>query len=200
LIDRAESAAAQRDQGLQVVVGELRQEVAALPEQLSDGISELAKHFGHTFGSQARAHIGELRQELRKERDEVLQRIEHHEQVWRNNVGPVVQNILAESIKPIQSDLIPPLRRVGDDLREGSEIIRGTLERFVQAHEEWKEAQRDAFKELHRMAERLEGVARALGEGEGHLKKATDTLSKSASDLDEALANQRNEPAGHPQG
>jgi ABC-type transporter Mla subunit MlaD len=149
-------------------------------------VANVSKQLGREFGSEARVHAQDLADRLRVEYEQLGQRIEGHEQQWRNNISAVVQELLAAVSQRIDDSIAAPLRAAGDRLEDVAATLPAAAEQLAEARESWGRAQAEALAGWSEVARRTEQAAGRVVEMNDQLGAGVGTLLAVARDLQAA--------------
>ena len=168
---------------LHAAVGEVRDAVARMPEQLASEVEKSAGKLGTRFGQEARDHTNEVKDHLEYRYTQVSEKIEHHEQEWRNNIGAVVGELLEKVSNQVYDGLVTEIKNTSQELREISRQLPVVAGDFGIAHASWAEAHKNALAGWQAVGTRTEQAATKLVDANGHLNVASGALDSSAQNL-----------------
>lgn len=169
---------------LQAAVADQRMAVERIPGLLAEEVASVSRTLGREFGSEARAHTLDLANRLAGEHEQLWQRIEQHERESRNNLGPLVAELLAQVARQVEEGVTAELRLAAARLKELAELLPAAATRLEMAQAEWTRAQRETLGGWQEAGRRTEDAARRIAEMDGQLGSGVAALAASASHLE----------------
>jgi hypothetical protein len=170
---------------LEASVGEIRDAVDRIAKELGGEVASMADVLGAAFGREARDVTRELAEQLERAYQQLLARVDAHEQQWLNRIGTVVDELFARLGRSLDARLLSGLEGAGQALRASADALLPMADRFERAHQGWIQVQgealagwQEASRQIGTAATSLQqangeilGAAAALGEGADHLAR-----------------------------
>jgi len=169
---------------LQAAVAEVQAAVGQIPGQLAAEVAEVSGKLGREFGSEARVHTQDLASHLAQEHELLLRRVAQHEQEWRNNIGTVVEELLAQVSVRIEEGVVSQLRSAGTELQRIASALPAAAAALAAAQVDWTQAQREVLAGWDEVGRRTHEAARQLAAVDGELEAGVAALAASAQHLE----------------
>lgn len=191
ILDRGEQASREREtrmfetiRELQGLVAEVRQAVAGIAEGLAAEVEVMAGRLGTAFGQEARDATHDMLEVASKQQRMLLDRIEHHEEQWRNNIGTVVEELFHKIGGQVKESLTGDLSQAGKNLGEAAQTFAEVALALGEGHEAWSHAQSESLASWSKAAEQIDKAEQGLKAANAELLVAVGRLGSGASHLE----------------
>lgn len=159
----------ERARELQSAVNDVGLAAGGMGSQLGGEIERVAERLGREFGREARQHTVEVAERIEASFLKMAEKVESHEQQWRNNVGMVVEEVLrgvgakvSEGVGAELAGAADSLKVIAGEIPKAAEALRGGVESWSATQDGTLEGWRGAGRQVAEISRELAALEAPL--------------------------------------
>lgn len=172
---------------LLAAVAEVHQAAGNLPEIFSQQIERIASRLGAEFGKEARQQTADVSAEVQRAFGQLGDKVAGHEQLWRNNVGAVIAEVLQGIEGEVRSGLGRELGEAARSLKQVAEQLPAAGQKLEAGVESWNASQEKALQGWTAAGQSVLAASQAIAGAEGPLRTSLGALAAGGDQLAKQL-------------
>lgn len=166
---------------------DLRQSLDQARANLMKDVVDLAERLGLAFGREARDVLNDASAQRQAEHTQFLERVEQHEQVWRNEIGTVVSEAFGKVEEQFRVGVVEKLSTATESIQLAVNTLPKAVEELERSHDSWLASHSKGLDAWRDAADSIQSAAVNLSEVDGVMRRAVAALGEGVDQAEKAL-------------